>query len=214
MGMWEVVTLKDSDQRIGIEHHFKIFAGPGAGKTRFLINHIKNVIGQSKRLSKTRKIACITYTNIAVDTIIQRLEDFAEKVEVSTIHSFLYKHIVKPYLFLIKDEFGIPIENIDGHDEIIPSSGLINAWIEETNQKYLRAKDITTKKIFEALCDICWQFNAEGQLQLVLRHPYKGNMGKVSIKYASFETYKKLCWERGLLHHDDVLFFSWINRRT
>jgi len=214
MGMWEVVTLKDSDQRIGIEHHFKIFAGPGAGKTRFLINHIKNVIGQSKRLSKTRKIACITYTNIAVDTIIQRLEDFAEKVEVSTIHSFLYKHIVKPYLFLIKDEFGIPIENIDGHDEIIPSSGLINAWIEETNQKYLRAKDITTKKISEALCDICWQFNAEGQLQLVLRHPYKGNMGKVSIKYASFETYKKLCWERGLLHHDDVLFFSWINRRT
>ena len=37
-----------SDTQIDIEKPFKISAGPGAGKTRFLINHIKNVLSNSK----------------------------------------------------------------------------------------------------------------------------------------------------------------------
>ena len=57
-------------------------------KTRFLINHIKNVIKNSNRLTNARKIACITYTNIGVDTIKRRLVNAINKVEVSTIHGF------------------------------------------------------------------------------------------------------------------------------
>ena len=49
-----------------IEHHFKVFAGPGAGKTKWLIDHLERVLKESKRLGKTRKIACITYTNVAL----------------------------------------------------------------------------------------------------------------------------------------------------
>lgn len=93
-----MITITSSDL-IPIEQHFKVIAGPGAGKTHWLVNHIKNVVKNSVRLEKTRKIACITYTNIAVETIMKRLgTSIANRVEVSTIHSFLYRHVVKPYL--------------------------------------------------------------------------------------------------------------------
>ncbi len=94
----QIVTLKDSQETINIEHHFKVNAGPGAGKTTWLINHIKNVVQHSGRLRKVKKIACITYTNIAVEKILSNLREACENVEVSTIHAFLYKHIVKPYI--------------------------------------------------------------------------------------------------------------------
>jgi len=119
----EPVLLESSDAILeDIENHFKVVAGPGAGKTRWLCNHVRNVLSKSERLNKCRKIACITYTNVGVDAIIKRLGDSIDKVEVSTIHSFLYKHIVKPYIFLIKDEFRLDPAKIDGHDELIPSS--------------------------------------------------------------------------------------------
>ena len=89
-------TQITSDSLIPIEQHFRVSAGPGAGKTHWLINHIKNVLHTSSRLQNTRKIACITYTNVAVETILKRLGNASNRVEVSTIHSFLYKHIVKP----------------------------------------------------------------------------------------------------------------------
>ena len=94
---------------IDIEHHFRVSAGPGAGKTHWMVEHIRNVLHRSNRLGKTRKITCITYTNIAVETILNRLGTSADRVEVSTIHSYLYKHIVKPYASFIAPEFGLRV---------------------------------------------------------------------------------------------------------
>ncbi len=63
----------ESDSLIPIEQHFRVSAGPGSGKTHWLILHIKNVLAHSERLAKTRKIVCITYTNVASETILYRL---------------------------------------------------------------------------------------------------------------------------------------------
>ena len=93
-----IITLRDSNETIDIEHHFKVNAGPGAGKTTWLINHIRNVVQHSKRLGQVKKVACITYTNVAAEKILSNLSDACEYVEIGTIHSFLYKHIVKPYV--------------------------------------------------------------------------------------------------------------------
>lgn len=60
-----IIPLSDSHETIDIEHPFKVNAGPGAGKTTWLINHIRNVIQRSNRLGQVKKIACITYTNVA-----------------------------------------------------------------------------------------------------------------------------------------------------
>ena len=45
-----------------IERHFRVVAGPGAGKTHWLVGHIQHVVAQSKRLSPAARIACISYT--------------------------------------------------------------------------------------------------------------------------------------------------------
>ena len=100
------ITVIESDTPIDTEHHFLVKAGPGAGKTYWLIQHIKHVLASSNRLGKIKKVACITYTNIGVETIHNRLPDCADRVDVCTIHSFLYDNIIKPYFHFIAAEEG------------------------------------------------------------------------------------------------------------
>ena len=197
------ITVITSDDLIDIERHFRVAAGPGAGKTHWLVNHIKNVLHKSVRLQKTRAIACITYTNIAVDTIIQRLQLASTQVEVSTIHAFLYKHIVKPYLSFININHGLNIEKVEGHDDTILSNySLLNEW--KTITKQLRITDDAA--ILDALKSARWKFDNSGELEVKPDRPYQAN--GYSIKTDSYLEYKKLAWQKGVLHHDDVLFFS------
>ena len=99
--MSEQMTISSDDVLDNYDCHFRVSAGPGAGKTYWLTNHIRNVVRRSQRLSATRYIACISYTNVAADEIRERLGDYANRVEISTIHAFLYKFIVKPYLHVV-----------------------------------------------------------------------------------------------------------------
>ena len=73
---------------------FFLHAGAGSGKTRSLVDAIREACRkQGQRLSLTgQKIGVITYTNAACDEIKQRLE-FDPRVEVSTIHSFAWSLI-------------------------------------------------------------------------------------------------------------------------
>lgn len=79
---------------ISQNYHVKVEAGAGAGKTYslhkvidwFILNKIKDLKKQQ------RKIACITYTNAAVDVIKQRLGNNKEIVPL-TIHSFAWENI-------------------------------------------------------------------------------------------------------------------------
>jgi DNA helicase II / ATP-dependent DNA helicase PcrA len=220
-----LITISSSDQ-IPIEQHFKITAGPGAGKTHWLVNHIKNTIDLSLRLGKSRKIACITYTNIAVETILNRLgTESTNQVEVSTIHSFLYKHVVKPYLFYIAEEFQINISKVKGHDTILPRYSIVQQWLENhsrseelkhpnTINQLLKLKE---KKdlLFSWLSSVHYVFNFNQELILVGDDRKARVLRKVvNILEEDLISYKKLNWIAGRLDHDDVLFFSYelINR--
>lgn len=200
----------DSNKRLDdIEHHFKVSAGPGAGKTHWLVQHIRNVLHNSNRLSKIRKIACITYTNIAVETILTRLGTSATQVDVSTIHSFLYRHIVKPYIFLIADEYSLNYSKLDGHDELNHSFSKIESWIKSTRQFYLYGEENKLKKALNA---IQWQLESDGILYLRLpkNKKYLGTINpKASIKKDSYILYRQEHWKSGYIYHDDVLFFSY-----
>lgn len=70
---------------------FFLYAGAGSGKTRSLVNAVRDLCErQGRQLTLSgRKIAVITYTNAACDEIKQRLE-FDPRVDVSTIHSFAW----------------------------------------------------------------------------------------------------------------------------
>lgn len=203
-----IIQIDSNTKFQDIEHHFKVSAGPGAGKTHWLVEHIRNVLHCSKRLGKIRKIACITYTNIAVETILTRLGTSATQVDVSTIHSFLYRHIVKPYVFLIADEYGLNYSKLDGHDELNHSYSKINNWLELTGQKYFISEQ---NKLIQALDSVQWQLQSDGEiyLQLPATKAYLGKITHLYIKKASYIDYRRQHWSSGKIHHDDVLFFSY-----
>ncbi|OTG93894.1 UvrD-helicase domain-containing protein [Acinetobacter sp. ANC 3832] len=204
-----IIQIDSNTKLQDTEHHFKVSAGPGAGKTHWLVEHIRNVLHHSIRLGKIRKIACITYTNIAVETILTRLGTSATQVDVSTIHSFLYRHIIKPYAFLIANEYGLNYSKLDGHDELIHSFSKIEGWIKSTRQFYLYGEE---QKVKQALNNVQWQFEQDGTLSLKLP-PNKIYLGsikeKASIKKTSYINYRQEHWKFGDIHHDDVLFFSY-----
>ncbi len=215
-----MITISSSDS-IELEQHFKVTAGPGAGKTHWLVNHMKNTINNSFRLEKTRKIACITYTNIAVETIMKRLgTNIANRVEVSTIHSFLYKHVIKPYLFLIIDEFGVNVEKVNGHDTILPQRSTVENWLENHNRKtdlkhpntvrQLQFIDDKKNSLWVWLSNLEYRFDSAGHLKLFGKREKAGSISKVAgILEDDLLSYKKLSWVRGRIDHDDVLFFSY-----
>jgi DNA helicase-2/ATP-dependent DNA helicase PcrA len=198
-----LTTIKSDTTISDIESHFKVSAGPGAGKTYWLVNHIKNILHNSDKLYRTRKIACITYTNIAVETILKRLGTSSQQVEVSTIHSFFYKNIVKPYATFIATEFGLNVREMDGHDDIIMTNySFLKEWKTRTGQQ--RITDDST--VVEAFSKLKWKLE-NGELKVKTDYPFL--VGKYPIKNDSYFEYKKMIWEKGLVHHDDVLFFSY-----
>ncbi len=198
------ITQINSDTPIPIEQHFRVSAGPGAGKTYWLVNHIKNVLHQSKRLGKTRKIACITYTNVAVEVILKHLGTSADQIDVSTIHSFLYRHIVKPYAKFIADEYGLNVQEMDGHDEIVLSNySFLKEWKDNTKQQRITEDN----KVVEAFKAARWKFDSTDNLVVKTDYPHKAN--SYAIKNDSYFEYKKMAWKKGVVHHDDVLYFSY-----
>lgn len=71
--------------------NFTVVAGAGSGKTGSLIKALVYVRQQQGKLLRTKgqRIACITYTNAAVDVIKQRT-NLDELFFIATIHSFLW----------------------------------------------------------------------------------------------------------------------------
>jgi DNA helicase-2/ATP-dependent DNA helicase PcrA len=73
---------------------FLVEAGAGAGKTSSLVDTLSYLIAQSagERWAGHRQVACITYTNVAVDEILRRI-DGDPRVRCSTIHGFCWEAI-------------------------------------------------------------------------------------------------------------------------
>lgn len=100
-----------------LEKHAKVYAGPGAGKTHFLVENVKSIITTNSLItqSRMRKVLCVTYTNAAVDEIKRRLDKFTEHVEVYTIHGFIIEHIIQPFQQdlreIMESDFGIGVGN-------------------------------------------------------------------------------------------------------
>lgn len=199
------MTPIDSDTILPlIDINFRVSAGPGAGKTHWLVQHIKNVLSNSKRLGKISKIGCITYTNIGVDTIRARLGPSADQVEVSSIHSFLYGHVLRPYMSFIADEYHLNVKKIDGHsDTVLSGYTILSNWKSLTKQARISDDGL----LVNAFKDLRWKFGKLGALEVNTRFPHK--IGGYAVKTASYYTYKLLAWEKGVVHHDDVLFLSY-----
>lgn len=77
-------------------------AGAGAGKTTSMSD---SIIESYNNSLPHRNIYCIAFTNNASDNIKEKIKlkfgCIPDRIKISTIHSFLYQEIIKPYYFLL-----------------------------------------------------------------------------------------------------------------
>lgn len=213
--MEDIVQIESDELLTDFNHHFKVIAGPGAGKTFWLTRNIKNIARNSDLLTNSSKIACISYTNVAVNEIIEDIDICEDTVEVSTIHSFLYKNIVKPYIHLLKDDLGenlVNIKKMDGHHEHVPHYGHIINWIDEiselTSNEKLKLQykiPINKERCFNNLKKIICKIDNNEKCIFTITNsgPFPN-----ALKEHLYE-YKKRYWSKGIIDHNDVLYLSY-----
>jgi ATP-dependent DNA helicase UvrD/PcrA len=100
-----------SEQRDAVRcpESLMLTACPGSGKTRVIISKLSRVIDEVR--DTPRAVACITYTNAAVNEIEARLRHHVQPgddayYDVCTIHSFCLNYIFRPFCHLIKGYSG------------------------------------------------------------------------------------------------------------
>ena len=199
----------DSGQPIyEIERHLWVVAGPGAGKTHWLTVQIGHIIRTSERLSEPSRVGCISYTNAAVAEILKRLGDSADRVEVATIHGFLYRNVVRPYLHLLRDVTGkqmVTSHLVDGHDDPRPSYGSVKEGLNRAGYT-----GQIPQELVEFVRSLRWQRdNATGSWSLKLKEAYRRPTGFYA-KQEHIDSVKQPLWDRGIIDHDDLLYFSYL----
>lgn len=137
----EATELQVQQQLIECVDSFKSFrfnAGAGAGKTYALVETIRYII-KNKLLElekKNQQVVCITYTNVAVREIKDRLGN-SEVVLISTIHDRLWD-VIRPYqLELVKLHLEKMQEEVKRtYDELL----------DESNQKFNKYINLTDEQ--------------------------------------------------------------------
>lgn len=128
-----------------LKKHSKVYAGPGAGKTYFLVENVKHIITTNEAVtkSKARKVLCITYTNAAVDEIRRRLEKYIDYVEAYTIHGFIIEHIIKPFqddlINIMKLDFDISVSKKGRISSQIEGLGILHGIDKEEIYNFIKS---------------------------------------------------------------------------
>lgn len=199
------------------EKHFKVYAGPGAGKTYMIIENIKNIIHNSKKINNYRNILCITYTNIAVDEIKKRLNNYKQYTYVSTIHSFLYQNVIKPYQkqlkIIIKEKFNILIDdkiNLKVRKE--GDSILSNSTVEDVClwlKKFKKVDDKTTEYLTKKTITNCVLTFSEKNKYPFNFKDFSPIFMEKNISNNTIILIKEYLWGiLGRLDFDEILYFS------
>ena len=96
---------KEQMNAVEYDDNLLLTACPGSGKTKTLVSKLAYIIENKDRLLiGKRKVIALTYTNIAADTITERLMSYGisdKSVWVGTIHSFCLQWIIKPNINLV-----------------------------------------------------------------------------------------------------------------
>lgn len=202
-----VSRIINSDDIIPIDNSFKVFAGPGAGKTHWLSLHIKHVIAKSSKLETIRRIACISYTNVGADTIRERLPFATSCIEIATIHSFLYAHIVKPFLHLDAEKYGLDIENL----RVVATESFATEGFAVEVQRACNCEWLPVERVVEGLKGCYWHYEKGAYTYYGPKHSIKfksANCRQYTVPYKLYQAYLKLMWGNGYISYDDVLYFA------
>lgn len=202
--------------------HSKIYAGPGAGKTHFLVENVKNIVATNPLITKSRirKVLCITYTNAAVDEIKRRLDRFTDYIEAYTIHGFIIEHIIQPFQQdlrqIMVSDFGIEVAGKGKISSQVEGLGILHGidkeviydFVKKTNPAELEhdSFDYSKKAIGEVEVDnetFCFSIAQGAPHEMKLKAPKKiEEHHKVPLKQYVWSVVKKLT-------HNEILYFGY-----
>lgn len=196
-----------------INSNKKIYAGPGAGKTYFLINNIKNMFKKETKIYKSerKKILCITYTNSAVDEIKSRLEGYEDNIEICTIHSFIIKYIIQFYQNelkkIMKEDFDICIKGNKKISSQIEGVGILHGQDKQQIFSYINVNLGTNE-------DISYSKKIMGEVKVdidkYINQGVKELIGSSKINTSHKKIIKKYLWDVvRKLNHDEILYFGY-----
>lgn len=196
-----------------LQSHIKVYAGPGAGKTHFLVENVKNIVTINPLVanSRARKVLCITYTNAAVEEIVRRLDRFSDAVEVYTIHGFIIEHIIKPFQndlrVLIQKYFNIEITGNTPITSQVEGLGILHGRDKDEIYKYITdiastsAQPTYSKKTMNEVQIDNEAFAFDGTIKLTESKSVDVNH-KMPIKQYVWSVVR-------MLTHDEILFFGY-----
>ena len=136
-----------------INSNKKIYAGPGAGKTYFLVNNIKDMFKKETKIykSESKKILCITYTNSAVEEIKSRLEGYENNIEICTIHSFIIKYIInfcqEELKRIMREDYGIEVTGKTKISSQIEGVGILHGREKQEIFEYINENSGTEEEL-------------------------------------------------------------------
>lgn len=196
-----------------LQNHGKIYAGPGAGKTHFLVENVKNIVTNHPIVSQScsRKVLCITYTNAAVEEIERRINRFSDSVEVFTIHGFIIEHIIKPFQTdlrrIIKENFNIEIKGNKAITSQLEGLGILHGIDRNEIYKFISTKSSDdspfsySKKLMGDVQVDDSAFLSNGKIQLSSSKSVSENH-RLPIKEYAWSIARRLT-------HDEILFFGY-----
>lgn len=196
-----------------LDSHIKIYAGPGAGKTHFLVENVKNIVATYPLVaqSKARKVLCITYTNTAVDEIKRRLARFSTSVEVHTIHGFIIEHIIKPFQEdlrqIMQEDFSIEIKGKGQITSQVEGLGILHGIDKSDIFEFIKSATGDTE-------ELSYSKKILGEVEVDIAEYLANKTAKLraskQIKDGHIITIKQYAWSKARkLTHNEILYFGY-----
>lgn len=189
-----MISLTDEQKAaVRVSTHLHLTACPGSGKTRVILAKLLGLA--DKYWASPRKISCITYTNAAVDEIEGRLRKYGgttttDKCDVSTIHSFCLRNILKPYSWLIPE---IPLNFKILTRETSDFARIVLAVENEIGR-------MPSRYVLEDYDGLRIDLNG---------NPAGQGFTSGSVTEASAKLYWARCLANGFLDYSMIIYYSW-----
>ncbi len=180
-------ALLDVTTAIDDRASFLVEAGAGSGKTFALVHGLKHILGSAREELERggKRVACITYTNVAKDEIRDRIAA-DPLVLVGTIHEFLWS-VIEPYQVELKQ--ALIAHNAQAKkpvDDLVECLADVRVRYSDRGRKWAAGRvfhderDVRTAKFIVVVRVVsyrefvaCWEFREE-QTPFSTQHGVKG----------------------------------------
>ncbi|MFK6082188.1 UvrD-helicase domain-containing protein [Acinetobacter baumannii] len=153
---------------LNVGQSFRLEAGAGAGKTYSLVAALKKLIVErgSTLVQSGKKVACITYTEVARNEIAQEIEDHPA-ILVDTIHGFCWAFI-RQFQKAIRDL----VSEIDDKKEKIEQGGGIGSQLVEYDLGFFSVNENRITLNHDDIPELMAMLLAKEKFQMLLNEQF------------------------------------------